>query len=114
MGGLEVVDPEVHMQLLLGCPVRPIGGDVVRRKLDAEPPLAVDHHAVPVIVRVDRAPQELGPEAALGGEIGSVEHDNLSPDLHADILAQAHHSSAPTGSGACVPASSGLSSGRGR
>ena len=86
MRGLEVVDPQVQMQLLLRCPVRPFGGYMVRRELDAEPPLAVDDHAVPVILGFDRAPQQTCPEAALGGEVGGVEHNDLSPDLQAGVI----------------------------
>src|SRR5205807_7380664 len=58
----------------------------VRRELNAEPPLAVDQHAVPLVVRVDRAAQQTCPEGALGGQIGGVEHDDLPRDLHAVLL----------------------------
>lgn len=78
----EVVDPEVEMYLLRRS-VGPIGGNVVRRELDTEPPLAIDHHAVPVVLGFDCAAQQTCPEAALGGEIGGVEHDDLSSYFHA-------------------------------
>src|SRR5579883_1830744 len=86
MRGLDVIDPQVEMDLLLRRPIGPIGGNVVRRELNAEPPLAVDQHAVPIAVRFYRAAQQAGPETALGGKVGGVEHDDLSFDLHAVLL----------------------------
>ncbi len=83
--GPQVVDPQVEMYLLRR-PVRPIGGNMVRRELNAEPPLAVDQHAVPIVVRVDRASHQTCPEGALGGQVGGVEHDDLSRDLHTVLL----------------------------
>src|SRR4051812_34159941 len=93
MRGRRVLDPQIEMHLLLRCPVRPIGGNMVRRELNAEPPLAVDHHVVPIVLRFDRAAQQAGPEGALGGQIGSVEHDDLSLDLHTVLLVMIMRSS---------------------
>jgi hypothetical protein len=86
MRGREVVDPQVEMDLLLRRPVGPSGGHMVRRELHAQPPLAVDHHAVSLVVRFDRAAQQTCPEGALGGQIGGVEHNDLPRDLHAVLL----------------------------
>jgi len=83
--GLEVVDMQVEVYLLLLRSVGPLGGNVIRRELDAEPPLTVDHHAVPIVLRYDRAAQQTCPKGALSGQIGGVEHDDLSLDLH-DVL----------------------------
>src|SRR6266536_1249408 len=71
MRRLEIVDMQVEMHLLRR-PVGPIGGNMVRRELNAEPPLAVDQHTVPIVLRYDRAAQQTCPEGALGGQIGSV------------------------------------------
>lgn len=49
MGFGQVVDPDVEVDLLLLRPVRPPRGDVVGCELEAEPPLAVDDDAVPVV-----------------------------------------------------------------
>lgn len=48
MRGLEAVDPQVEMDLLRR-PVGPFGRNMVRRELNAEPPFAVDQHAVPIV-----------------------------------------------------------------
>lgn len=73
---------------LLGCPVRPLRLDVIRRKLNAQPRNAVDVHGVPVVVRLYRATEQRAPEDALGPQIGGVEYDDLSIDLHAGIVAR--------------------------
>jgi hypothetical protein len=38
--------------------------------------LTVDLHHVPVSFRIDRSTEHAGPEGALCGKIGSVEHDD--------------------------------------
>jgi hypothetical protein len=70
------------MDLLLLCPIGPRGRDVVRRKLNTEPPLAIDDHAMKVIVLINLTAQELRPERTLGGEIGCIKHGDLPGDLH--------------------------------
>src|SRR5262245_13328316 len=85
MGGPDVVDVQIEVDLLRRA-VRPVGLDVVRRELDTEPPLAVDQDAVPVVVGDDPAPQQSGPEGALGSEVRRVEHDDLSLDPHAAMM----------------------------
>ena len=72
---------------LLRRAVGPFGRHMVRCQLDADPRLTVDEHHVPVVFGVDRAAEHAGPEAALCGEIGGVEHDDLEDDLHAVIVA---------------------------
>ena len=47
-----------------------------------EPGFAVDHHPVPVILGIDRAAEHPRREAALGREVGGVEHDDLMIDAH--------------------------------
>jgi hypothetical protein len=56
--------------------------------LDANLRLTVDQHHVPVVFGVDGPTEHAGPEAALGGQIGGVEHDDLEGDLHAMIFAR--------------------------
>jgi hypothetical protein len=82
VGGREVLDPQVEVDLLLGCAVRPVGRDMVRRQLNSDPRFAVDHHPVPVVLGVDRAVEYAGPESALSREICGVEHYNLTSDAH--------------------------------
>lgn len=66
VGGSRVVDVEVEVHLLGGA-MRPVGRNVVRRELHAEPPLSsgVDD-AVPLVVLEDVAAENAGPERALG------------------------------------------------
>lgn len=81
VGGVEVVDPEVEVDLLW-APVRPAGRNVLRRELHPYPGIAIDRHHVPVVVDVDRATENSGPEAAFGGQISGIEHDHLMLDSH--------------------------------
>src|SRR5687767_2063083 len=67
--GREVLDPQVEVDLLLGCAVWPVGRNMVRRQLNSDPRFAVDHHPVPVVLGVDRAIEHPGPEGALSREI---------------------------------------------
>ncbi len=87
MRGLEIVDPQVDMDLLRR-PVGPVGRNMVRRELNAEPPLAVHHHAVPTVIVVcnDRPAQQSSPEGTDGVQVGCVEDDDRSRDLHEAIL----------------------------
>jgi len=56
--------------------VGPVRRDVIRRQLDAQPPLALDDDAVPVVVPVHLPVQQPRPEGALGLPVGGVEHDD--------------------------------------
>ena len=88
---LELLDRDhrkTPLDLLLLRPVRPLRGKVIRRQLNAEPPLTVDQHAVPVVLPDDHTAQHPCPEGALGRQIGRVEYDDLSPDLHPVILCE--------------------------
>jgi hypothetical protein len=49
---------------LLRRSVRPFGRNVVGRKLDAHPRRTVNEHLVKLILGVDRAAEQPGPEAA--------------------------------------------------
>src|SRR5690606_8251063 len=84
----DVLDVQVEVDLLW-LALRPLGPDVVRRKLEAEPGLAVDEDRVPVLVGLDRPVQDACPEGALGLEVVSVEHDDLLCDLHLPIVTAA-------------------------
>jgi hypothetical protein len=84
VAGGDVVDVEIEVQLLR-LAVRPVWRDVVRRELKTEARCTVDVNRVPVVLGFDRALQEAGPECALGGEVGGVEHDDLAQGLHRAI-----------------------------
>jgi hypothetical protein len=56
---------------------------VVRGRLHADDPLTVHDDAVPTLVRVHLTVEQASPEATLRSDVGCVEHDDSSPDLHA-------------------------------
>ena len=80
--GSRVVGVEVEMHLL-GSPMRPVGRDVVRRQLHADPPLSsgVDD-AVPIVFLEDVPAEDASPERALGMKVGRVEHYYLTHYVH--------------------------------
>ena len=88
MGGREVLDPQIEVDLLRRCPVGPVGRHVVGRQLHPDPWHTVHEHHVPVILGVDGAVEHPGPEAALGREVRGIEHDDLMIDVHRVILNQ--------------------------
>lgn len=84
VGAGRVVDMQVEMDLLR-IPVWPLRWNVIRRKLDADTPLSFGiHNAVPAIfiVGIDAPTEHAGPEGAFGGQVGRIEHDDLSGDFH--------------------------------
>nr|WP_239119152.1 hypothetical protein [Planotetraspora thailandica] len=64
--GSRIVDMEVEMHLL-GSPMRPVGRNMVRRQLHADPPLSsgVDD-AVPIVVFEDVPAENASSERTLG------------------------------------------------
>jgi len=57
MGGLDVIDVQVKVDLLRR-PIGPLRRNVIGLELNAQPPFAVDGDTVPVVLRVDRAAQQ--------------------------------------------------------
>src|SRR5690242_20818123 len=98
VGGREVLDPQIDMDLLRRCAVGPVGRDVVWLELDPDPRLTVDHYHVPVILGIDGAAEHSGPEAALGCEVRGVKDDHLMVDAHRAVL-----SSLPFSAGGASP-----------
>ena len=91
VGARWVVDVKIEMNLLRDS-IRPIRRDVVGCELDADHPATVSvDDAVPPVVGEDAAADHPRPEGALGGQVSRIEHDYLSHDLHADILAGRTH-----------------------
>src|SRR4051794_40084512 len=82
----QVVDPEVEVDLLRRA-IGPFGVDMVWSQLDPNPRLTVDEHHVPIVFDIDGPAEHSGPEAALCGEIGGIEHDDLEIDVHGIIVA---------------------------
>lgn len=82
MRSSAVFDVQVEMQLL-GCSMRPLRRNVVGRELHADAPLAsgVDD-AVETVVFEDVPAEDSSPERALGMQVGRVEHDHLTHDVH--------------------------------
>ena len=86
-----VVDVEIEMDLLR-VSVGPFGRDVVGRELHADhPPIFRVEDAMELVVRENLACEHARPEGALGGQVGCIEHDYLTHDLHAQILADARY-----------------------
>jgi hypothetical protein len=83
---LEVVDPQVEVNLLRRRPVGPIRRYVVRGKLDTNPRCAIDGHHVPVILFIHGAVEDSCPEAALGSKVCGIEDDDLVIDAHPALL----------------------------
>jgi len=82
VGSSRVVDVEVEMHLL-GGPVRPVGRNMARRQLHADPPLSSGvGDAVPVVLLEDVPAENASPERALGTQVGRVEHDHLTHHVH--------------------------------
>jgi hypothetical protein len=84
----EVLDPKVEVDLLRRCPVGPVRRDVIGRELNADARLTVHDDHVPVIFGIHFTLEHPSPEAALGGEVRGVEHDDLMIDPHRMSLAR--------------------------
>ena len=54
--------------------------------MNSDPGFAFNDNHVPVIFGIHGPLRHRGPEAALGSEIGGVEHDNLVIDAHSVML----------------------------
>jgi hypothetical protein len=85
MGGPDVIDEQVEMNLLRS-PIGPVRRNVTGRELNGKPRFAVDVDIVPIVLRVDRATQQFGPEGTFGGQVSGVEDDDLPSNFHAVIL----------------------------
>jgi hypothetical protein len=87
VGRVDVVDPEVKVNLLLRSSVRPIGWNMVGRELDAHARFTVDQHHVPSVLSIDGAAKHSRPELAFGGQVSGVEHNDLVVDFHRIMIA---------------------------
>jgi hypothetical protein len=87
VGRVDVVDPEVKVNLLLRSSVWPVRWDMVGRELDTHPRFTVDQHHVPLVLSIDHAAKHSRPELAFAGQIGGVEHNNLVVDFHRVMIA---------------------------
>lgn len=80
--GSGVIDVEVEMHLLRDA-VWPLGRNVVRCQLYADPPLPIGiDNAVPCLILKDVAAEDPSPERAFGSQVGCVEHDHVTHQLH--------------------------------
>jgi hypothetical protein len=78
---------QVEVHLLLLRPARPFRRDVVGCALDAHDPLAVHRDAVPVLVLEDLTAEQVGPEAALAGDVGGIDDEYPTQDLYGLMVA---------------------------
>jgi hypothetical protein len=77
-----VINMEIEVNLLWVA-VGPVRRNVVRCELHADPPLAGGvNDAVPAIVHEDSPTEHSGPERALRGQVGCIEHDHLTDHPH--------------------------------
>lgn len=79
---VEVLDPQIEVDLLLRCPVGPVRRDVVRCVLHSNAWFAVDDHHVPTIVAVNLAAEYPSPERTLRFNVCGIESDDLISDSH--------------------------------
>lgn len=93
----EVVDHQVEVDLLLLGTAGPFGPHMVRRELHREVGIAVDQHGVPVVVSLDLAVEQAGPEAADGVQIGGVQNNGFASESHAPMLAGGYDSALRNG-----------------
>lgn len=81
-----IFDVEVEVHLLRGA-VGPIGGNMLRRQLNPDPPLAAGvDDAMPSVFLENPPTKDPGPERALRVQVRCVEHDHLAHHFHATIL----------------------------
>jgi hypothetical protein len=81
MGGREVVDPEVEVDLLLNS-IRPLRALIVLGLLHSNTWLTVDQDRAPIAINLNNTPEYTCPELGFSVDVGSIEGDNLEPDLH--------------------------------
>ena len=86
MGRPEVLDPQIQMDLLRRHAMRPIGSNMIWRKLHTYAGFAVDQDHVPVAIPVDLTAKHSRPERALSVEVRCVERHDLPADPHAASL----------------------------
>lgn len=65
MSGLEVIDPQINVDLLRRS-IRPLWRHMVRRELNPYSWLTVHHDHMPVIICTDSAAKNSSPELAFG------------------------------------------------
>lgn len=82
VGSSRIFDVEVEVHLLRS-PIRPFGRNVVRGQLHTDIPLAggTDDRMKAVVCK-DVPAEDPGPESALGIQIGSIEHDDVTDHVH--------------------------------
>jgi hypothetical protein len=88
MCSLEVIDPEVEVDLLRWSSSRPVRWNMIGCELYPDPRFTVDDDHVPVLLGVDDAAEHPGPECALGRDVRGVEYYDLMLDAHSVILSR--------------------------
>src|SRR5207245_1950255 len=86
VSSLELLDPEVEVDLLRRRPIRPVGRDMVGLKLNTDAWRTVDDHHVPVLLGIHGAVEHPGPEVALSRQVCRIEDDELIFYSHHVIL----------------------------
>ncbi len=85
VGPLKILDVKVQVDLLRWGSVGPLGRSVVRGELHADDPRAafVQHAMEFLVVGDDVAVKHRGPERTFGGNISSIEDDDVADQFHA-------------------------------
>ncbi len=88
VSALRILDVKVEVYLLFGYSLGPLGRSVVRCVLHTDQPLPAfaDDAMELFIIRHHVAIEQCGPEGAFHGDIGSVEHDDVSDQFHTKTL----------------------------
>ena len=85
-----VIDVKIKVHLLLLTPFGPLGSHVVRRQLHTDAPLSsCVEDAVPIVVFDNVPAEDPYPKCALGRQVGSVENDDSSDNLHDPTVREA-------------------------
>ncbi len=88
VSALRILDVKVEVYLLFGYSLGPLGRSVVRGVLHTDQPLPtlIDNAVELFIIRHHVAIEQCGPEGAFHGDIGRVEHDDVSDQFHTKTL----------------------------
>jgi hypothetical protein len=88
MSGLEVINPQINVDLLRRS-VWPLWRNMVRCELHSYSWLTVHDDKVPVIICTDSAAKNSSPELAFGRQVCGVKYHDLALNIHSSACCQA-------------------------